>query len=72
VLLLEWHAFFGGIGSFCLGMHWPAEVAMNVALAEAFRPAFGLAQLPRLTATIYKTGDQMRLAGARLGSTENP
>jgi predicted aldo/keto reductase-like oxidoreductase len=43
-----------------VGMRWPAEVAANVALAESFRPTFDMAQLPRMTAMIYKTEDQMQ------------
>jgi aryl-alcohol dehydrogenase-like predicted oxidoreductase len=43
-----------------VGMRWPAEVAANVALIESFRPMFDMAQLPRLTAMIYKTQDQMK------------
>lgn len=42
-----------------LGMRWPEEVQKNVALAESFKPEFDLAQLPRMTATIYKTDDEM-------------
>jgi predicted aldo/keto reductase-like oxidoreductase len=42
-----------------VGMRWPEEVAANVRLVESFRPAFDMAQLPRLTANIYKTDDEM-------------
>jgi len=42
-----------------VGMRWPAEVAANVALAESFRPAFDMAQLPRRTAMIYRTEDEV-------------
>jgi aryl-alcohol dehydrogenase-like predicted oxidoreductase len=42
-----------------VGMRWPAEVAANVRLAESFRPPFDMAELPRLTANIYKTDDEM-------------
>jgi predicted aldo/keto reductase-like oxidoreductase len=41
-----------------VGMRWPAEVAANVALAESFTPSFDMANLPRLTAEIYRTDDQ--------------
>lgn len=44
-----------------LGMRWPEEVAKNVALAESFRPAFDMADLPRGTAAIYRTDDEMSL-----------
>jgi aryl-alcohol dehydrogenase-like predicted oxidoreductase len=43
-----------------VGMRWPEEVAKNVALAEQFEPAFDMADLPRLTARIYQTEDEMR------------
>jgi aryl-alcohol dehydrogenase-like predicted oxidoreductase len=43
-----------------VGMRWPAEVAANVAMVESFHPTFDMAQLPRLTAMIYKTEDQMQ------------
>jgi aryl-alcohol dehydrogenase-like predicted oxidoreductase len=43
-----------------VGMRWPAEVAANVAMVESFRPTFDMAELPRMTATIYKTEDQMQ------------
>lgn len=46
-----------------LGMRWPEEVARNVALASSFRPPFDMADLPRGTAAIYATDDQMRGAG---------
>lgn len=35
------------------------EVAKNVALAENFKPEFDMADLPRGTAAIYKTDDEM-------------
>jgi aryl-alcohol dehydrogenase-like predicted oxidoreductase len=41
-----------------VGMRWPAEVAANVALVEAFRPEFDMADLPRWTAEIYRTDDE--------------
>jgi predicted aldo/keto reductase-like oxidoreductase len=43
-----------------VGMRWPAEVAANVEMVESFRPTFDMAELPRMTATIYKTEDQMQ------------
>lgn len=42
-----------------VGMRWPDEVAKNVALASTFQPAFDMADLPRMTAHIYKTHDEM-------------
>jgi aryl-alcohol dehydrogenase-like predicted oxidoreductase len=42
-----------------VGMRWPAEVARNVAIVESFQPAFDMADLPRLTAEIYRTDDEM-------------
>lgn len=43
-----------------VGMRWPREVDENVALVEAFRPpeGFDVAELPRLTAGIYRVTDQ--------------
>ena len=41
-----------------LGMRWPEEVAKNVSLAESFKPPFDMAELPRMTADIYKTADE--------------
>ncbi len=43
-----------------VGMRWPDEVNKNVALAESFTPPFDMAELPRMTADIYKTEDQMQ------------
>jgi aryl-alcohol dehydrogenase-like predicted oxidoreductase len=42
-----------------VGMRWPDEVAKNVALTAAFEPAFDMAELPRMTAHIYQTHDEM-------------
>jgi len=42
-----------------VGMRWPEEVAKNVALVESFRPEFDMADLPRGTAAIYHTDDEM-------------
>jgi aryl-alcohol dehydrogenase-like predicted oxidoreductase len=42
-----------------VGMRWPEEVARNVALVESFQPGFDMADLPRLTAEIYRTDDEM-------------
>ncbi len=41
-----------------VGMRWPHEVDRNVDLVEAFTPPFDAADLPRLTAGIYKQADQ--------------
>ena len=43
-----------------VGMRWPHEVDQNVDLVEAFRPpeGFDAANLPRLTAGIYRTADE--------------
>jgi aryl-alcohol dehydrogenase-like predicted oxidoreductase len=46
-----------------VGMRWPHEVAANVAVASTFEPPFDMAALPRMTAHIYKTEDEM--AGRR-------
>jgi aryl-alcohol dehydrogenase-like predicted oxidoreductase len=46
-----------------VGMRWPEEVARNVALVESFQPEFDMANLPRMTAEIYKTDDQMQGKG---------
>ncbi len=46
-----------------VGMRSPAEVAKNVSLAESFRPPFDMANLPRGTAAIYQTDDDMNAAG---------
>jgi len=45
-----------------VGMRWPNEVHKNVALAESFQPPFDMADLPRMTAHIYKTEDEMKQA----------
>lgn len=42
-----------------VGMRWPDEVSKNVALVEAFEPPFDMAELPRMTAHIYQTNDEM-------------
>ncbi len=48
-----------------VGMRWPDEVAKNVALVSSFEPAFDMAELPRMTAHIYRTDDEMSgLAGS--------
>ena len=44
-----------------VGMRWPAEVAANAALAESFHTPFDMADLPRMTAAIYRTEDEARL-----------
>ena len=42
-----------------VGMRWPHEVAQNAALAESFTPPLDIALLPRKTATIYQSDDEM-------------
>jgi aryl-alcohol dehydrogenase-like predicted oxidoreductase len=42
-----------------VGMRWPEEVAKNVALVSSFAPTFDMADLPRMTAHIYRTEDEM-------------
>jgi len=46
-----------------VGMRWPDEVQKNVALASVFEPTFDMANLPRMTAHIYKTHDEMEGLG---------
>jgi len=46
-----------------VGMRWPEEVAKNVALVESFTPEFDMADLPRGTAAIYQTDDEMHPTG---------
>lgn len=41
-----------------VGMRWPEEVAQNVALVQNFQPDYDMAQLPRLTAGIYRSEDE--------------
>ncbi len=41
-----------------VGMRWPDEVARNVELVSSFKPPFDMADLPRFTASIYKTADE--------------
>ena len=41
-----------------VGMRWPAEVEKNVAIASSFTPPLDVANLPRLTAGIYRTEDE--------------
>ena len=41
-----------------VGMRWPKEVDRNVDLVESFTPQHDVANLPRLTAGIYKTADE--------------
>lgn len=40
-----------------IGMRWPAEVDANVALAAGFVPPADMADLPRLTAGVYRAED---------------
>lgn len=42
-----------------VGMRWPEEVARNAALVSSFVPPFDMADLPRGTAAIYRTDDEM-------------
>jgi len=42
-----------------VGMRWPQEVERNARLAASFVPPFDMARIPRLTAEIYKTDDEM-------------
>jgi aryl-alcohol dehydrogenase-like predicted oxidoreductase len=42
-----------------VGMRWPEEVTRNVALVENFQPVYDMAELPRLTAGIYQSEDEM-------------
>ncbi len=42
-----------------VGMRWPEEVARNVALVAGLEPTFDMAELPRMTADIYRTDDEM-------------
>lgn len=46
-----------------VGMRWPDEVAHNVAIVERFQPTYDMAQLPRLTAGIYQSEDEMSQNG---------
>jgi aryl-alcohol dehydrogenase-like predicted oxidoreductase len=42
-----------------VGMRWPEEVARNVALVSSFVPPCDMADLPRGTAAVYQTDDEM-------------
>jgi aryl-alcohol dehydrogenase-like predicted oxidoreductase len=42
-----------------IGMRWPEEVKRNMSLLRSFESSFDMADLPRLTAHIYKTDDEM-------------
>ncbi len=42
-----------------VGMRWPEEVARNVALVAGLELTFDMADLPRMTADIYRTDDEM-------------
>ena len=46
-----------------VGMRWPHEVARNVAIVAGFQPTYDMAQLPRLTAGIYQSEDEMSQSG---------
>ena len=41
-----------------IGMRWPHEVDLNVQLAEDFRAPVDMAEMPRLTAGIYRAEDE--------------
>jgi predicted aldo/keto reductase-like oxidoreductase len=41
-----------------VGMRWPDEVDRNVDLVEGFSPSTDFADLPRLTAGIYRVQDE--------------
>jgi hypothetical protein len=43
-------------------MRWPEEVDRNVAIVSRFNPVFDVADLPRMTAHIYRTENEV--AGA--------
>ncbi len=45
-----------------VGMRWPAEVDRNLDLVERFSPPTDFAELPRLTAGIYRVEDQEAVA----------
>lgn len=45
------------VHSAIVGMRWPHEVDLNVELVEKFEPAFDFAQLPRMTADVYRAQD---------------
>jgi predicted aldo/keto reductase-like oxidoreductase len=42
-----------------VGMRWPEEVEKNIAVVSSFEPPFDMAELPRMTAHIYRTEDEM-------------
>ena len=44
-----------------VGMRWPKEVDVNVDLVDGFVPPFDAADLPRLTAGIYRAEDEEKL-----------
>jgi len=48
-----------------VGMRWPKEARQNVALVGAFEPPFDMAELPRMTAHIYQTDDEMHGFGGK-------
>jgi aryl-alcohol dehydrogenase-like predicted oxidoreductase len=55
-----------------VGMRWPHEVARNVSLTESFQPPFDMASLPRLTAEIYRTEDEMASNGETAAERDIP
>lgn len=40
-----------------VGMRWPHEVEQNVKMVDEFGPSFDIADLPRMTATVYQAQD---------------
>lgn len=46
-----------------VGMRWPDEVDRNIDLVESFVPPFDIAELPRLTAGIYRQEDEEQARG---------
>lgn len=42
-----------------VGMRWPDEVQKNVELVNRYEPSFDMSRLPRLTAKIYETDDEL-------------
>jgi aryl-alcohol dehydrogenase-like predicted oxidoreductase len=41
-----------------VGMRWPEEIEKNAAIVARFTPVFDVADLPRMTAHIYRTEDE--------------
>lgn len=55
-----------------VGMRWPAEVDRNVDLVEAFWPPTDFADLPRLTAGIYRVEDEEAAASQSMIGRTGP